>query len=368
MFFKDIPGTGSVKQLMQRAAQDQKVPHASILLGPPGRAGLPIVRALIARMLCKNPKAGDSCGDCSNCQKTHHLSHPDIHWTVPTIGSKSSSADVIQSWREMMLKQPYSSLSDWQEQIEAENKQFNINVREIQDIIEFAGMKSYQGEEKFLVVWMADHLGQDGNRLLKMIEEPPNGMYIFLLAHGRESILNTILSRCRLLVLDPLSDEDIREFLQTKNELDPQTAQSVAFQANGNLNTALRSIEQAQDAGFQDFVDWMRACYTGRPPEIIQRADTFAKLGREAQKHLIQVGLNTLQAILTHQYLGADQLRLPIDHQKPVKNLAKLLNIQQIDQVVQLLQRAGQGLQQNAHAKILFTHISHQIHRAFHSD
>jgi DNA polymerase-3 subunit delta' len=368
VFFKDIPGTGSVKQLMQRAAQDQKVPHASILLGPPGRAGLPIVRALIALMLCKNPQAGDSCGDCSNCQKTHHLSHPDIHWTVPTIGSKSSSADVIQSWREMMLKQPYSSLSDWQEQIEAENKQFNINVREIQDIIEFAGMKSYQGEEKFLVVWMADHLGQDGNRLLKMIEEPPNGMYIFLLAHGRESILNTILSRCRLLVLDPLSDEDIREFLQGKNELDPQTAQSVAFQANGNLNTALRSIEQAQDAGFQDFVDWMRACYTGRPPEIIQRADTFAKLGREAQKHLIQVGLNTLRAILTHQYLGADQLRLPIDHQKPVKNLAKLLNIQQIDQVVQLLQTAGQGLQQNANAKILFTHISHQIHRAFHSD
>jgi len=368
LFFKDIPGTGSVKQLMQRAAQDHKVPHASILLGPPGRGGLPIVRALIARMLCKNPKGGDSCGECSNCQKTHHLSHPDIHWTVPTIGSRSTSADVIQSWKEMMMTQPYSSLSDWQEKIEAENKQFNINVREIQDIIEFAGMKSYQGEEKFLVIWMADHLALDGNRLLKMIEEPPNGMYIFLLAQGRESILNTILSRCRLLVLDPLTDDDIQAFLQNEKKVDSPTAQSLAFQANGNLNTALRSVEQAQDAGFLDFVDWMRACYTGRPPDIIQRADAFAKMGREAQKHLIQVGLNTLQAILTHQYLGAEQLRLPVDHQKPVKNLAKLLNIQQIDEVVQLLQTAGQGLRQNAHAKILYTHISHQIHLVFHSN
>jgi len=367
VFFKDIPGTGSVKIAMQKAAETKRVPHASLFFGPSGRGGLAIVRAIIARMLCTNPIGQESCGQCSNCQMTHHLNHPDIHWTIPTIGSKARSADVVQSWKEMMLEHPYSSLSDWQNKIEAENKQFNINVLEIQDIVEFTGMKSYQGEEKFLVIWMADLLGQDGNRLLKMIEEPPDGMYVFLLARARESMLNTILSRCRLLVLDPLSDGDIRDYLETQKGLDGKLAQSLAFQANGDLNAALHAHDQSEDAGFSAFVDWMRACYSGRPQDIVARADAFAKLGREAQKHLIQVGLNTLQAILTHQYLGADQLRLPVDHQKPVKNLAKLLTLKKIDQVGQLLQSAGQGLRQNAHAKILYTHVSQQLHRVFHA-
>jgi len=366
VFFKDIPGSGSVKQLVQRAAMEQKVPHASLLVGPAGHGGLPIVRALIAYILCDNPQDGDSCGRCNNCQKTHHLNHPDIHWTIPAIGSKSRSADVVQPWREMMLGQPYADLSDWQSKIDAENKQFNINVLEIQDIVEFAGMKSYQGQEKFLVIWMAALLGQDGNRLLKMIEEPPDGMYIFLLARNRENIINTILSRCRLLVLDPFSDTDIQSYLQDQKDIDAQASKSAAFQANGNLHTALQTISQSQDTGFQYFVDWMRTCYTGRPPDIIKASDDFSKLGRESQKHLINVGLNTLQAILTHQYLGAEQLRLPIDHQKPVMNLAKLLNIQQIDLVVELLQQAGHGLRHNAHPKILHTHISQQIHRVFH--
>jgi DNA polymerase-3 subunit delta' len=352
---------------MQRAGNEKKVPHASLLIGPSGRGGLPIVRALMALILCKQPVNGDSCGTCSNCQKTHHLNHPDIHWTVPTIGSRARSADVGQSWRSLMLEHPYASLSDWQNKIEAENKQFNINVLEVQDIIDFAGMKSYQGEEKFLVIWMADFLGQDGNRLLKMIEEPPDGMYIFLLARHREAIINTILSRCRLMVLDPFSDSDIQSFLEKNHQLDSKRATSLAFQANGDLNLAIRALSQSGDANFQDFVGWMRICYLGRPADIVQHSDEFSKLGRESQKHLIQVGLNTLQAILTHQYLGAGALRLPVDHQKPIRNLAKLLDIRQMNKVVEWLQKAGQGLQQNAHPKILYTHISHQIHLVFHN-
>ena len=366
MFFKQIPGNGTVKNLLQQAVHEQKLPHASLFLGDSGRAGLPLVRAIMAYILCRNTQGLDSCGECENCQKTHHLTHPDIHFTIPTIGSKSRSADMLQAWREMMLSNPYASLTDWQHRIEAENKQFNINVLEVRDIIEFAGMKSYQGEEKFLVIWMADLLGQDGNRLLKMIEEPPNGMYLFLLAENRESILNTILSRCRMWVLDPFQDSEIQAYLESEFDTESRTAQSAAFQANGNLNAALKALEQSKDAGFENFVDWMRTCYSGRPADLLKRADAFAKMGREAQKHLIQVGLNTMQAILTHRYMGAEQLRLPLDEQKPIKNLSSLLDIHQINQVSHLLQSAGQGLQHNAHAKILYTHISQEIHQTFH--
>ncbi|NBB89255.1 MAG: hypothetical protein GVX96_05665, partial [Bacteroidetes bacterium] len=241
MFFKQIPGNGAVKNQLQQAVHKEKLPHASLLLGAPGRAGLPLVRAIMAYIFCSKPQGSDSCGTCENCQKTHHLTHPDIHFTIPTIGSKSRSADLLQAWREMMQTNPYSSLTDWQNHIEAENKQFNINVLEVKDIIEFAGMKSYQGEEKFLVIWMADLLGQNGNRLLKMIEEPPSGMYIFLLAENRETILNTILSRCRMWVLDPFQDSEVQAYLESEFDTESPAAQSAAFQANGDLNAALKA-------------------------------------------------------------------------------------------------------------------------------
>jgi DNA polymerase-3 subunit delta' len=119
--------------------------------------------------------------------------------------------------------------------------------------------------------------------------------------------------------------------------------------------------------GFQTFVEWMRACYTCSPDDIVSRADAFAKMGREAQKQLLSVGLNTLEAILTSQYLGADELRLPVDQQKPIRSLAKLLNLHQIQLTVNLLQEASESIQQNANAKILYTHFSREIHEVFHN-
>jgi len=369
VYFSQIPGKSDIKQLLQQSVKQDKVPHATLIVGEAGRGGMPLVRALISSILCqeRNPETGESCGQCDNCKKTHNLSHPDLHFTIPVIGAGARSADAMKQWREMMLDSPFASLSDWQSYLQAENKQFNINVLEINEIIEFTGMKSYQGQEKFLVIWMAEYLQKDGNRLLKIIEEPPPGMYIILLTEQREAILNTIQSRCRTLFTDPLSDEEIKNYLISEHQIAEEKAQSLAFQANGNLNTAISALQQSDDVGFQTFVEWMRACYTCSPDDIVSRADAFAKMGREAQKQLLSVGLNTLEAILTSQYLGADELRLPVDQQKPIRSLAKLLNLHQIQLTVNLLQEASESIQQNANAKILYTHFSREIHEVFHN-
>ncbi|WP_315818420.1 hypothetical protein [Paraflavitalea speifideaquila] len=118
----------------------------------------------------------DACGTCASCLKAARLVHPDIHFSYPVIprkaGDKPVSTDYIQEWREFIVDTPYSNAYDWLQFIGAENKQGNITAYECNEIIRKLNLKSFESGFKILVLWMPEYLGNEGNKLLKLIEEP----------------------------------------------------------------------------------------------------------------------------------------------------------------------------------------------------
>jgi len=175
MHFRDIVGQLPVKQKLLESIAGERIPHAQLFVGPQGSGGLPLALAFAQRMVCANPSEDDSCGTCPGCIKAAKFAHPDIHFTFPTVGGSGSvSSSFLTQWRSALNDNPYLNIFDWISLLGAENKQGNITKAECVQVLQKLNLKSFESPNKVLIIWMPEYLKKEGNRLLKIIEEPSN--------------------------------------------------------------------------------------------------------------------------------------------------------------------------------------------------
>lgn len=362
MLFKDVIGQQDAIDGFRQMAQHNRLPHALLLLGPEGSGKLNVALALAQYILCSNRTSEDACGVCPSCIKASKLVHPDLHFSFPTVGTNVTSDKYLKNWREALAANPYMNVQQWLQLIGAENKQGNINKEECLQIIRKLSLKTFEGSNKVLVMWLPEFLGKEGNRLLKIIEEPPEGTTFILVAEQTERILNTILSRCQLVKIPGLQDEQIEAHLVQHHQLEKERASSIAYLANGNFNEALLLMSQKANDNASLFLDWLRKCYVGKSVELVEWVDAFAQIGRENQKYFIQYGLHFLREFLGIK-LGIAQSRLQPAELKTANNLVKILEFDQVEALANLFSELAYAIERNANPKILMLDASIQVHK-----
>src|SRR5215218_3525969 len=242
-----------------------RLSHALIFLGREGSGALALAMAFAQyiSLLPNSNSASNSQGDASlfgepverklpstveeadawmqkqpSFSKGQALVHPDIHYSYPVVtkkpGNPPVSTDYITEWREFIQQLPYGNIYDWLQYIGAENKQGNITAYECNDIIRKLNLKSFESGYKILIMWMPEYLGKEGNKLLKLIEEPPPDTLFILVAENETSILSTILSRCQLVKVPALQPEDIERSLIAKAGIVADNARLIANASEGN--------------------------------------------------------------------------------------------------------------------------------------
>ena len=363
MNFAQVIGQKEAKESLRRMCAEGRVPHALLLEGPAGSGKLPLALAFASYLLCEAPKDGDSCGQCRACRKTMEYVHPDLHFSFPVVGTKVTSDEYLPAWREALKNTPYMDLHHWLQSIGAENKQGNINKEECVLIARKLSFQPYESDKKVMIIWMAEALGKEGNRLLKLIEEPPHNTHFILISEEPEAILPTILSRCQRLRLARIAEEELAGALQAQG-LSPERASEIAVLAEGNFRLALQWSSEADEEEGQLFVDWLRKCYLGKADELVEYAEKLAALGRERQKHLLQYGLQFIQQMM-HWRMSRGQMpiRLREKQRLAAEKLASRLAFRQMEQVSELLNRSIAGIQRNAYAKVLFLDASLKMHK-----
>jgi DNA polymerase-3 subunit delta' len=383
MQFKDVIAQQYTKQQLAELVQHNRLSHALLFLGKEGSGDLSLALAFAQYIVCDrvNGKAAapslfgddsplttadiglktDSCGVCPSCSKAQKLIHPDIHFSYPVIprkaGDKPLSTDYISEWREFIQLYPYGNVFDWLQFIGAENKQGNITVHECNDIIHKLSMKSFESGYKILIMWMPEYLGKEGNKLLKLIEEPPPDTLFILVAENESQILPTILSRCQLVRIPALPIPDIAAALSARAKMAVEQARQVASISEGNYREALQLTQHAEE-DWQDLLrDWLNATLKTGPVAQVKWIEEIGKLGREKQKQFLRYFGHLLEQSVRLRSMGPGSIQaqnMPEKERDFAFRLNKLADISQQQAIIEELDRAAYHIERNAHGKMLF--------------
>lgn len=365
MQFCNVIGQNEVKQRLLSSVKNSRVSHAQLFLGHDGSGALALAIAYSQLLLCKNKTEKDSCGKCTSCVKTEKLIHPDIHFVYPIALSKDvrMSTDVASEWREAFLENPYLNLHDWFSHLSAENKQPVIGVEESGEILRKLSLTTYEGEFKIMIIWLPEKMNvQASNKLLKILEEPPDKTVFLLVSENEEALIRTIVSRTQLIKVNRVADEEIKLALIEKHNLSSADASRIAYLADGNYNAAIKLITEKQEDNFylHQFREWMRMCFkvdvvgmTGWVEEIAN-----AKVGREKQKEFLAYGMNIIRECLAGLYGDKNLLRVDGEELDFVQKLSTRLDGNMCKQLSDELNEAILHIERNGSGKIIFTDLS----------
>jgi DNA polymerase-3 subunit delta' len=380
MQFSTILGQEHIKNHLTRSATLGRIPHAQLFVGPEGSGTLAMAIAYSQYILCNNQNGENANGNESCNLKFEKFSHPDLHFVYPTVSTedvktKPKSIDFIADWRQFLLQNPYGGLFDWYSILGVQNKQGEIRVDDAQEILKSLSLKSYEGGYKIMIVWMADKMNTAAsNKLLKLLEEPPEKTVFILISENEEDIIQTIRSRCQVLHFNGLSESILTEALISRENIEPKLATKIAHQAQGNYNKALQLIQEDSDEfPFEKwFVDWVRAAFKakGNPAviaDLIQWSEQIASLGRETQKKFLQFCIDLFRQALLHNYETQSLVYLePKVENFSIAKFAPFVNGNNIHNIFQELSDAIYHIERNGNAKIILTDLSIKLTRLIH--
>ncbi len=383
MQFKDVIGQPQVKHHLVEMVQQNRLSHALLFLGREGAGALPLALAFSQYVVCEKVNGqqnafnagpglfgdeaalpaienmlNDSCGVCPACIKAQQFVHPDIHFSYPVIskktGEKPVSRNFISEWRDFVKDYTYGNVFDWLQMIGAENKQGNITAEECNEIIRQLNLKSFESDYKILLLWMPEYLGKEGNKLLKLIEEPPPKTLFILIAENEELILPTILSRCQLIKIPGLEISDIEHALIERSKIPPDTARQIAGISEGNYHEALKLVQNSGDDWQSLLRDWLNAMLKAGTSEQLKWMDEMTKLGRENQKQFLRYFNHLLEQSIRIRILGDQMTQLPEKEKDFALRLNKIAGVSQQQAIIEELDKAAYYIERNAHAKMLF--------------
>lgn len=380
MDFSEIIGQDHLKNHLTKTADSGRIPHAQLFIGPEGSGTLATAIAYAQYILCKNVDGENSEGVESCNLKFSNLTHPDLHFIYPTVTttdvkSKPKSVDFLADWREFVKQNPYGSLFDWLNFLEAGNKQGEIRVDDAQEILRLLSLKSYEGGYKIAIIWMADKMNvAASNKLLKLLEEPTDKTLFILIAENEEDIIQTILSRCQVLHFNGLSENNIAERLSADFNIQEREARKMAHKAQGNFNKALKFIyENGEDDLFEEwFVEWVRAAFRAKGnasaiSDLIRWSETIAGIGRETQKKFLNYCIEMFRQALLINYQTTSLVYMePKVANFKLEKFAPFVNGTNIDAIFTELSDAIYHIERNGNAKIVLTDLSIKLTRLIH--
>lgn len=204
--FSGIIGQPKVRDLLRASVASDRVTHAYLFVGPAGSNKTQAAYALAQALLCPKGEPlgrGGLCGKCENCKRVARRAHPDIRYCCP----------------------------------EGAN---GYLIEQVRDIVADIPLAPIQAHRKVYIIDRADLLGHSAaNALLKTLEEPPDDVVLILLGRTRESVLQTIASRCQIVAFRHIPPSEAVGIVSQNTGADASRARHALEATNGSITAAI---------------------------------------------------------------------------------------------------------------------------------
>ncbi len=368
MFFKEVIGQEASKHRLIQSVKEERVSHAQLFSGTEGAGKLALAIAYAQFVACTNRHENDSCGECPSCKKYHKLIHPDLHFVFPVIVTKKFTKPIsdnfIGEWRLMIGENPYFNIDQWLERIGVENAQGMIYKDESEAIIKKLNLKSYESEYKVMIIWLPERMNVTcANKLLKMIEEPPNKTLFILITENEEDIISTIRSRCQLITIPPIDPLSMTKALLELPEAEGCDLRNIVHLAKGNFGKAIELLQPDDSIQYnlERFKELMRASYGRKFSDLLKWADQLAGIGREKQKSLLNYFLIILRENFIFNLKHPELTFMNGQEEEFSKRFSPFINERNIQELTEVFETAFAHIGSNGNPRIIFTDVAFKI-------
>ncbi|MGE5355778.1 MAG: ATP-binding protein [Deltaproteobacteria bacterium] len=368
MNFSTIPGQQRIKNELVAMTDNNRLPHAVLLTGPRGNGKLALALALSSYIQCENKNGTDKCGACPACKKTDKLIHPDINFIIPVIASEQKSKsypELLAEWRKMIIENPFSEPEDWISKMSNESNTANINKEAINSVLEYFNYSLFEGSKKIMLIWNAELMSNEANRLLKLIEEPPKDSVIILIAEDTSKVLKTILSRCQIFRIPPFSDEDLEKWIRDKIHEDNNILRQMISISEGNISKLISLSTLDQTDFFELLIKWLNTSFQGIAENISVFSEEFSRMPKETQKQFFHYILRFLEQVHRSFELENPDIRL---NQKELDSMEKLKTLIPGKKLLLFAEEVNKNIyyiDRNANSKLMIFETTLKLNRIF---
>jgi DNA polymerase-3 subunit delta' len=368
MQFKDVIGQNTTKQRLIQSVAEDRIPHAQLLVGPQGNGKLALALAFAQYINCPDKSHNDSCGVCSSCHKYAKLIHPDLHFTIPVIKTtaidKPTSSDYMTKWRQYFAENPYPQYEKWIQVIADENKQGAIYVDEAKELIRKLNQKSYESEYKVSIIWLPETMNITcANKILKILEEPPAKTLFILISEAEEKLLSTIRSRCQLIRIPKILDNDLEAALVQQAESSNSNPATVARLARGNyiLAQEIMQNDELRKYNFLQFTSVMRNGYGRKLQEILNWSEEIAGIGRVRQMSLLKYCGEFLRENFLLNLKEPSLIYMDDQENEFSQRFSPFINEKNVISLFREFEKAFTDIASNGNAKLIFTDLGLKV-------
>ena len=360
MNWNEVIGQKDICQQLEQRIEEGKVPHAILLCGPRGCGKMAVAMAMASHLITSTHTTDKQQQEAM----LREWNHPDLTFSYPTIKLPSMSSehkpvsnDFAKDWSTFIQQGPYFSIEQWMTQIGAANQQAIITAGESDELTRKLSLKSSQGGYKVAIIWMAERMNQEcANKILKILEEPPQQTVFILVSEEPDKLLETIRSRTQRIVLPQIQEADIREALISRRGLDEEVARRIARIAHGNWLKALETLDSdSENRQFFDmFTTLMRLAYMRNIKELKHWTDNIYTFGREKQRRFLSYMTNMIRENFVYNFHIPELNYMTQEEEDFSKNFAKFINESNVIEFSEMIERARRDIGQNANAKVVF--------------
>ena len=373
MTWSEVIGQEEAKERLMQMVREDRLPHAMMLCGPVGSGKLALAIAFGCYLLSRKEEGGTRNENSSRHIQAmlQKLEHPDLHFTYPTIklpsmksDYKPVSDDFAKEWHDLVMESPYFTMEEWMEAMGGENQQAIITAGESDALVRKLSLKSSQGGYKVSIIWLPERMNIEcANKLLKLIEEPPQQTVFIMVSEEPEKLLETIRSRVQRIDIRKTDNDAIRQALIERRGIDEDSAQRISRLANGNWLAAIEELQADSEKGlFLDmYKNLMRLAYQRKIKDLRKWSEQMAAMGREKQRRWLTYFLRMTRESFVYNFREQDLNYMTADEEAFAQNFARFINENNILPISDLANLAIRDIGQNANAKIVFFDFALQI-------
>jgi len=319
--------------MLRQHVRRGEVRHAYLFCGARGVGRRALALRLAQALNCTQPLgAGLPCGVCRDCKQIEGLRHPDVSFIEPTIVDPDKHGELIP------------------------HEYGEIRIDQIRNLQKTLNLRPYQAKYRVLIFPRFQQANAPAaNALLKTLEEAPAHAVLLLTADTPEQLLPTIVSRCEVLRLRPLSLDAIESDLLARGA-DADRARLLAHLSGGRPGYARRLLED--ESLLEKRNERLNDLQTLLPASLAQKFAYAEKLAKDkdAMRQTLLIWLTYWRDVMLRA-AQADAPLTNIDLNMEIEFLAGRLDLPAARRLTRSVESALDRMEKNVNARLLLENL-----------